>query len=292
MRLTASLLVLIPALAFSASAGLLTHWGLVSVADLVRGLHRRFSRRYRLDRVLGRVTSITAEQQSSRRLPVPFMVGLGAGLALAVAWHHPVISPWWMVLGGLAGWMLVSTRPSLQRETLRDLETLVSGVRAMYIVGQSVFGPLEAVAQDLPSGSELRIAVEEAVRRHRAGRTVDESLGVLKGRWSFLDRLILILSESSLADTGSVRDALLGLEEQIQKSRNLLDRARVVLTVNLLTLRVLQVANLVAIVVVTVIPTWHRFFAARPAMLVAATLAGLLGSWYFASEMRRIEELI
>jgi len=292
MRLTASLLVLIPVLAFSASAGLLTHWGLVSIADLVRVLHRRFSRRYRLDRVLGRVTGVAAERQSSRRLPVPVLVGLGAGLALAVAWHHPIISLWWVALGALAGWMLVSTRSSLQRETLRDLETLVSGIRAMYVVGQSVFGPLEAVAQDLPSGSELRVAVEEAVRRHRAGRTIDESLGTLKGRWPFLDRLTLILSESSRADTGSVRDALLGLEEQIQKSRNLLDRAKVVLTVNLLTLRVLQVVNLAAIAAVTVIPTWHRFFVLHPAMLIAVTLTALLGSWYFASEMRRIEELI
>jgi hypothetical protein len=291
MRLTVSFLVLIPVMALSVGAGLLTNWCLVSVANLAQGVRRRLSRQYRLDRVLGRVTGV-AEQRSSRRLPIPVPVGLGAGLALAVAWHHPVISPWWVVLGGLAGWMLVSTRSSLQRETLRDLETLVSGIRAMYIVGQSVFGPLEAVAQDLPPGSELRINVEEAVRRHRAGRTVDESLRVLKGRWPLLDRLILILSESSRADTGSVQDALLGLEEQIQKSRNLQDRAKVVLTVNFLTLRVLQAANLAAIAAVTVIPTWHRFFAARPAMLVAATLAGLLGSWYFASEMRRIEELI
>ena len=291
MHMTASFLVLIPVLALSVSAGLLSHWGLVSVADLARGLHRRFSRRYRLDRVLGRVTGVT-ERRSSRRLPVPVMAGLGAGLALAVAWHHPIISLWWVALGALAGWMLVSTRPSLQREILRDLETLVSGIRAMYIVGQSVFGPLEVVAQDLPPGSELRVAVEEAVRRHRAGRTIDESLGVLKGRWPFLDRLTLILSESSRADTGSVRDALLGLEEQIQKSRNLLDRAKVVLTVNLLTLRVLQVVNLTAIAAVTVIPTWHRFFVLHPAMLIAVTLTALLGSWYFASEMRRIEELI
>jgi len=79
---------------------------------------------------------------------------------------------------------------------------------------------------------------------------------------------------------------------QVRKSRQLRNRAQTVLTLTRLTLRTLQVANLAALAATTALPMWHQFYAERPAMMVVATGMALAGSWYFAAEIKRLEELL
>ena len=279
---------MLPVVAFAVSAGIFSFTILTGLVDVVRVLQRRFS-------LSERLRWITQGQEISAKKPFRLnnylLACLGAGLVLAVVWHHAVLSPWWIVFGGLVGWMLVSTRPAARGSDLQDLEVLVSEVRGLGATGQSIFVPLELAAQGI-SDESLRAAVEEALRRYRAGKPVDESLEVLRGRHAFLDRLVMILSHASRANDEAIKMALLGLEGQIRKGRSLLDRSRVVMRTNYLTLRILQVVNLIALGIVTVLPVWHSYFSARPASLMAASLVALLGSWYFAAEMRRMEELV
>lgn len=291
MRLDLSFLVMIPVLALSVAAGLWSHLVLADAASLIGVLHRRFSLRRRLEQVLAVARQDEARGRPRQRLLVPVLISLAIGLILAIVWQHPVLSPWFVFFGGLVGWMLVSTQSRIRPDDFRDMEVLVSEVRGLYVAGQSVFGPLEVAARDMPEGT-LRAAIEEAVRRYRSGKPVDESLDALVGINSLLDRLVIILSHASRADDEAIRTALVDLETQIRRGRNLLNRSRVVMRTNFLTLRVLQAVNLIALAVVTIAPGWRSYFGARPLGLVASTLVALLGSWYFASEMRRMEELV
>lgn len=291
MRLDLSFLVLVPVLALSVAAGLWSHLALADAASLIGVLQRRFSLRRRLEHVLAVAQQDEARGRSRQRgLSPPVLISLAIGLTLAIVWRHPVLSPWFVFFGGLVGWMLVSTQSRIRPDDFRDMEVLVSEVRGLYVAGQSIFGPLEVVAQDMPEGT-LRAAIEEAVRRYRSGKPVDKSLDALVGVNSLLDRLVVILSHASRADDEAIHTALVDLETQIRRGRNLLNRSRVVMQTNFLALRVLQAVNLIALAVVTVAPGWRSYFGARPLGLVASTLVALLGSWYFASEMRRMEEL-
>ena len=68
---------------------------------------------------------------------------LGLGCVLAVLWHHSVLSPWFIVFGAGAAWMLVATRGEMGREDLRELETFISSLRSVFSVGQSIFLSLD-----------------------------------------------------------------------------------------------------------------------------------------------------
>lgn len=288
----ASVLILIPPLFFGIACGLLVHSGLSWLVDAGRALRRRFSLAERLRQVLPDRARLSATQKRLF-LPGPLLVGLGAGLILAVLWRHPVLSPWWVVLGGAAGWMTVSARP-IPRQALQAVEVLVTGLRSVYPVAQSVSGALSTAAAHLPgTAGNLKAMIEEVLRRVHSGMGLKKSLEVLRASgWPMMGRLSAILEQMEYADEESALKALETLEEQIRASRVLLDRADTVLTLNRLTLRVLQVANLAGVLLVTVVPTWHRFYADRPLGLIAATAMALAGSWYFSSEIRRMEAML
>lgn len=265
---------------------------LVDLARVV--LRRRFWLAERIRQAFPEEARFPAAR-GRRALPVPVLAGLAVGLVLAVIWHHPILSVWWIVLGGAFGWMMVPVR-AVPRRALQAVEIFVSGLRNIYPVAQSVSGALEAAAACLPEddvGKDLRAMVAEALRHVYSGADIRDGLAALReSGWPGMDRLSAVLEQVGHADGASVQRALETLEEQVRAARMLLDRAGTVLVLNRLTLRVLQVANLAGILTVSVVPTWHRFYAERPFGLVVATAMALAGSWYFSSEVRRMEAML
>jgi hypothetical protein len=295
--MTLWLLWVAPALV-AAGVFILGRAGLEGLVDLGRALRRRLRGRTALILAWAMRRGESApEGQTSpnarQALRFPALwAGLGAGLALAALWRHPLLSPWFAALGGAAGWMLVSTRPALRRENLRELETFVSALRSIFSVGQSVFASLAAAAGDLEAGP-LRDTVLEAARRYDADLDAGAALATLRGAgWPHLARLALILEQVARADEATLRETLLGLETRVRRARQLQDRAQTVLTLTRLTLRVLQAANLAALTAAATLPTWRSFYTAQPFVLIAATAMALGGSWYFAVEIRRMEDLL
>lgn len=292
---TAWLLWLPPALVAVATY-VLGRAAMTLLVDVGRVLaHRRsrgaWRRAARVARPTGGSHSETTPADRVLRTPTVWL-GLGGGLLLAALWHHAVLSPWCLLLGGAAGWMVASTGRPASREDLQDLETFIGTLRSVFTVGQSVFVSLEAAGQDLPEG-ELRTAVMETVRRYRADLDADRALGSLRGVGSgHLSRLAVVLAQVGCADEQTTRAVLLDLEEQVRCTRRLRDRTATVLTLSRLTLRVLQGANLMALGTVTLVPMWRAFYTGRPLVLVAATGMALAGSWYFAAEMQRMEDLV
>ncbi|MGC8946374.1 MAG: hypothetical protein ACP5N6_09485 [Anaerolineae bacterium] len=288
-----AILILIPSLLAGAACGFLAHAGMSGLVDLARALRRRNFDRLR--QVLEKEIHFAPDQPRQSPLPLPLLAGLALGLALAFVWHHPILSVWWLVLGGAFGWMMVSLR-HVSRQALQVMEVFVSGLRGSYPVSQSVTAALESTLSHLPcdgAGSELRMMVAEVLRRYNSSLDLRESLDVLRNSgWPMMLRLCSILEQVSHADEGSVLDALETLEEQIRAARMLLDRSNTVLVLNRLTLRVLQMTNLAGIVVVSAFPVWRQFYIDRPLGLVAATAMALAGSWYFMSELRRIEAML
>lgn len=293
----------IPAILAAGAAFVLAWVGLQGAAEIGQALWRRgrrlFGTRTLPLRARGRGEGKASELApttprgvtSLLRAPV-MLVSLTSGVVLAALWRHPVLSPWFILLGGATGWMLVSARSHTSREDLRQLETFIDMLRSVFTVGQSVFYSLEEAAADMPDGA-LRQAVLEAVRRYRADLDPERALAVLRQPGlPHLSRLAAILTEVGRADEDAIRRALQSLQMQIRRSRQLRDRARTVLTLTRLTLRTLQAANLTALAAATALPMWHTFYADRPAMVVAATGMALGGSWYFASEIKRLEELL
>lgn len=290
----ASVLIFVPPLFAGIACGVLAYAGMSALVDLARVLRRRFSFVERLRRVFPEETRLDTGQRRWT-LPVPVLIGLVAGLALAIVWRQPILSVWWIVLGGAFGWMMVSTR-TVPRQALHVVEIFVSGLRNIYPVTQSVSGALEATAAHLSednAGRELKAAVAEVLRRLYSGINLKDGLAVLReSGWPMMARLSAVLEQVEHADENSVLRALETLEEQIRAARMLLDRASTVLVLNRLTLRALQIANLAGILMVSAIPTWHKFYADRPLGLVAATTMALAGSWYFSSEIRRMEAML
>lgn len=292
---TAWLLWLPPALVALATY-VLGRAAMTLLVDVGQVLTRRRSRVARVQAIrVARpvVASHSKATLADRVLRTPTVwLGLGGGLLLAILWHHIVVSPWCLLLGGAAGWMVASTGRRTNREDLQDLEMFLGTLRSVFTVGQSVFASLEAAGQDLPEG-ELRTAVMEAVRRYRADLDADQALDSLRRVGSgHLGRLAVVLAQVGCADEETIRAVLSDLEEQVRRTRRLRDRTATVLTLSRLTLRVLQGANLMALGTVTLVPMWQAFYAGRPLVLVAATGMALAGSWYFAAEMRRMEDLV
>lgn len=294
----------IPAMLASVAAFLAAWVGLQGATEIGQALWRR-GRRLLGPRTLplrargrGRVQTTAPAWAASRRpsaaltrSPV-MLASAGGGLLLAALWRHPVLSPWFVLLGAATGWVLTSTRSHTRREDLRELETFMDMLRSVFTVGQSVFYSLEAAATDMPDGA-IRQAVLEATRRYRADLDAERALAVLREPGlPHLSRLAAILTQVGRADESAIRSALQSLQNQVHKSRQLRDRANTVLTLTRLTLRTLQAANLTALAAVTALPMWHTFYADRPAMLIVATGMALAGSWYFASEIKRIEGLV
>lgn len=290
----ASVLILIPPLFAGIACGVLAYAGASALVDLARVLRRRLSFAERLRRVFPEETRL-ATGQKRRALPVPVLIGPVAGLVLAAIWRHPILSVWWIVLGGAFSWMTVSTR-TIPRRALQIVEIFVSGLRNIYPVTQSVSGALEATAAHLPedgAGGEMKAMIAEVLRRVHSGINIKDGLAVLReSGWPMMARLGAVLEQVEHADENSVLRALETLEEQIRAARTLLDRANTVLVLNRFTLWTLQVANLAGILMVSVVPTWHKFYADRPLGLVAATTMALAGSWYFSSEIRRMEAML
>lgn len=227
-----------------------------------------------------------------RRSPLrgsPLVIGLGAGLLLALAWiGEPSLAVWFVCWGIGAGWVVQAGRPAV-RQDLRALEVFLSTLRGIFSVGQSIITALELAAENLEAG-QLQAAVAEAVRRYRADLNLGEALAALRAlAWPAVTRLALVLEQVGQADEATINQALRDLEERVRVSRKLRARANTVLTVSRLTLRVLQGANLIALVAVTLLPAWHTFYAAHPAGMIAATGMALAGSGYFVAEMDRLE---
>lgn len=289
------LLVAILSLAAAIACGFLSFAGLGAVVDLLRVLRRRFSFTERLRRIFPKEIRQTGMRKHRTLLPAPVLIGLALGLGLAILWHHSLLSLWWIALGVLSGWVLISTRP-FSREALQILELFVSGLRNIYPVYQSVSGALETASACLPergAGGELKAMVTEVLRRINASLPMKESLQIFQeSGWPLLGRLSTILEQVEHADEESALKALETLQDQIHAARMLLDRANTVLVLNRLTLRALQIANLAGVLLVSVVPTWHRFYNERPFGLVAATAMALAGTWYFSSEIRRMEAML
>lgn len=222
----------------------------------------------------------------------PLGLGLSAGLAFSLAWlAHPLLSIWFVVCGVLVGWIIQRSRPDV-RQDLRAMEVFVGTLRSVFVVGQSIFNSLELAAENLDAGP-LRSAVAEAVRRYRGDLNTTEALTALKSlRWTHLSRLAIILEQIGQADESTVRATLLDLEGRVRTARRIRDRANTVLTLSRMTLRVLQAANLIALIAVTLLPAWRAFYGENPFALIAATGMALAGSAYFAIEMNRMEQAV
>jgi hypothetical protein len=281
------------AIAVLATVGffLLIRVGLDDVAAIVMVLRRRLRRRIVLDHHSVPIgANLQVRTTAFHRSPLG--LGLVVGLMLGSAWlSSPLLSVWFIVFGALAGWVIQRSRPE-GREDLRAMEVFVSTLRSVFVVGQSIFNSLELAVENMEPGP-LHVAVAEAVRRYRGDLNASEALAVLKSlRWTHLSRLALVLDQISQADEETVRATLLDLEGRVRTARRIHDRASTVLTLSRMTLRVLQAANITALIAVTFLPTWRSFYSENPFALIAATGMALAGSAYFALEMNRMEQAI
>jgi hypothetical protein len=261
---------------------------LLGVAGLKRFRRRRFAW------LTAQATAPRGVEKTDERKPTPLrrspiLIGLGAGLLLAITWiGEPLLAMWFVCWGVGAGWVVQAGRPTI-REDLRTLEVFLSTLRGVFAVGQSIIIALELAAENLEEGT-LQAAVADAVRRYRADLNLGEALAALRAlAWPAVTRLALVLEQIGRSDEATVSIALRDLEERVRVSRRLRARANTVLTVSRLTLRVLQGANLIALGAVTLLPAWHAFYATHPAGLITATGMVLAGSGYFVAEMNRLE---
>lgn len=290
-----AILVWLPATFATLALFLLSRLSLETAWTVERALRARLQKR--AARALFRLVEerVTTNLPVQRRFMLPRRAWacIGAGVALALVWRHVVLSPWFLVLGFALAWVVMTTRQQVQREDLRNLESFVSSLRSVLAVDQSIFLSLKEATQDLDKRGSLRAAVEVALRRYAVNPDREHALAALKEvGWPHLARLAVILTNVGFSDARGIQDALVDLEQQVRRTRLLRDRAESVLVLSRLTLRALQAANIAAVLVATILPMWRQYYVARPAVMVLATGLAALGSWYFTSEVRRIEELL
>ena len=289
---------LLLAIALLAGFGLLLLSRLVleDVTQVLAALQRRWQRQARwLLRPGSQLPASTLSRGSALISAVwGTPIGLGAlgGLVVGSLWlANPVLSMWFGVFGGGIGWLVTLSRPA-QREDLRAVELFVGTLRSVFGVGQSVFAALSITAEYLEA-SPLRTAVEAAARQYRTDLDSHAALARLTAlRWPHLDRLVIVLEQVGQADERTVRDTLTDLEQRVRAAGRVRDRANTVLVLSRLTLRVLQAANLAALALVTLLPTWRAFYLDNPLALIGVTALGLVSSGYFAGELNRLATAI
>ena len=296
-------LILLPPLLTVVGLFLLTRLGLGGGLKLARALRPRLKRRAvrAIERVMVQGTSPGTSTDVSptttrQRPPIAVVCGLAGGVAMALLWRHPLLAPWFLLLGAATGWMFHATRQRVGREDLRTLEDLIATFRSTFVVGQSVFAALEDAADEVSGDGEenaLLATIHRATRVYRAELDHARPLAVLRrSRWPHLTRLGVILAHVAYADEQATRRALEDLETQVRRARQLRDRTQAVMTMTRLSLRVLQAANLTALAAVAVFPLWRAYYAARPLSLMALSGMILAGSWFFGARMKRLGELV
>ena len=234
----------------------------------------------------------TGRSTFSIRYAFPLM-SLAAGLLAAVVAWDWLLSPWLAALGYLGFRGMQAGRQQATGEAVGDdLERLLNSFRSIWSVQASLFGALEDAAGDLEPGA-VQAAVRQAADRARTGMAVEESLTPLCGLPSRVARQVAyVLEQLPNSDEVTGRRVLDELEVRLRRARRLRERAGTVLVLTRLTLRALQVANGVAIVVALTLPLWADFFTAsigRRMTFIAATLMVAGGSAYFAGETQRLE---
>jgi hypothetical protein len=270
---------------------LLLRIGLADVATVSTALIKRLRRRrIDLERRATAASSLNFETHATVFQRSPIVLGLIGGALLGSVWlASPIVAIWFIFCGGATGWIIQHSR-SAGREDLRALELLISTLRSVFGVGQSIFNSLDLALENIEP-SPLRSVGQETVRRYRTDLDASVALAVLRDlRWTYLSRLAVVFEQVGQSDAETIRSTLLDLEQRIRTARQIRDRANTVLTLSRLTLRVLQAANLMAVIAVTLLPTWRAFYSDNPFALIAVTGMVLAGSAYFATEMKRMEQ--
>jgi len=285
-----TLLLALPALCAAGGVGLLSHAGLSLVGSIVTGLHHRWGRRVRIGFAADEGATVTLDQRRVT-LSWPLLLPVAGGLVLAVLWHHPVLSTWTALLGGMGTALGYSSQPRKTAEDRTLQELFLSALRSRYGITQSLRRTLQGVAEDLDApDTSLGQALAEALRLLNAGEPVREAVKPLATQGEIMRRLTTILEHTHRTAREETEQLLEELEEQARQARRLAERAQVTLVVTRATLRVLTVANVTAMVTTAFLPLWRQHYRQQPAAYLVATGLACAGVCYFRFKIKNLEE--
>jgi hypothetical protein len=285
-----NLLLALPALCAAGGVGLLSHAGLGLAGDIVTGLRHRWGRRVRIGFVADEGATVTLDQRRVT-LSWPLLLPVAGGLVLVGLWHHPVLSTWTALLGGIGTALGYYSQPRKTAEDRTLQELFLSALRSRYGITQSLRCTLQGVAEDLDApDTSLGQALAKALRLLNAGEPVREAVKPLATQGEIMRRLTTILEHTHRTAREETEQLLEELEEQARQARRLAERAQVTLVVTRATLRVLTVANVTAMAAVALLPLWRQHYRQQPAAYLVSTGLAFAGVCYFRFKIKDLEE--
>ena len=285
-----TLLIVSPALLASVGVGLVAQAGLDGAFDLVTSLRRRWGKRVLLTVHAHEGATLSIGHQRLA-LSWPLLLPTVGGIILAILWHHPMLSTWTALLGGIGTVLGYYSQPRKTAEDRALQEVFLSALRSRYGITQSLRRTLEGVAEDLDAAATaLGQALNETLRLLQAGEPVQAAVKPLAEQGRVLRRLTTVLIHSARTAPRETQQLLAELEDQARQSRRRAERAHITLTVTRGTLRVLVVSNTTAAFLVALLPLWRAHYLAHPWTYMAATSLAFVGVLYFRFRIKHLEE--
>ncbi len=216
-------------------------------------------------------------------------VGGGAILAGVAVGRAPLLALYCLLLGVAIAWYLGRRAESTGSEALTDqVESLVTAFASIYQVTPAVTAALSEAADGVDE--PFKGLVKNAVNRGDLRALPDLAATV---RNPFFDQFVFILDQAGHADQQALGQALRDLEKRLSGRRRIQNRGKVSLAILGGTVRLLQGANVAAVVAALTVPLWADFYASnlnRQGMFIAVATAIAAASLYFDQEITALRE--
>jgi hypothetical protein len=259
----------------------LLHTGVLRIAARRRSwLDKLWDRNFKVVSPAHATVTVRAKQS-----PMPFVIG-GVSLLLAIKatlTGNLFVGVALIVAGaGTAWYMMYQANHTAQGKDLTEaVERMLTAFRSHYTLNGAAFAAMEGTFPDIQS-PYLEELVRNAISTFRLQGDKGEALEWLtKAHNTYLDQFVFILNRESQSSPQAVSRMLEALVKRLGAKRRLDRRLKVAVAPLEGTVRFLEAANVIAILVVVNVPFWWGYYASAPLVLLVG-LAGAVGaSLYF-----------
>jgi hypothetical protein len=235
--------------------------------------------------------SVTA---SAKQSPLPYIVG-GAAILMALkasVTGNVEVGAYILLLGAGAAWYFArEDRTKAQGKALTEAtERMITAFRSHYTLNGACFAALEGTLPDI-NNPYLEDLVRRTISSFRIRGDKAEALGWLeKAHNTYLNQFVFILNRESQSSPQAVARMLESVVRRLEAKHRLDRRLRVAMGPLEGTVRFLEAANGVALLVVLNVPFWWNYYATTPMMLLIGMAAAVAASLYFDYRVRVLSD--
>jgi hypothetical protein len=223
------------------------------------------------------------------RFPWPVM----AGIVLAILARDWVFSPLMVLVGAAISTTLFSrARRAYYNRLTDELEMLILQFVSRYPLRNSVATALSESADQLPKGM-LNRAASNAATRLKLGEGDRPFRDLIDVPHPVARRFAGVLMRAGFAAPEVFLDLLGQLRKETERRRELQQRVRSDLTLEVATITVLQVVLILSLVAAALLPSWREYYTSslgNRMFYIIMVVVGIVGTVIADNEVQYLEE--